>query len=144
MAQNRLIHFIQKHQYVFTESWLRGYFWRCWLRLTKRKIVVEGGCKQCGSCCRSLSIEGYGGWLRTETEFITLTRMRPEYKRFRIVGQTGGCLLFACTEICANGSCGDYLNRPSLCRNFPHHDLLITGAKMPPHCGYYFRESSRL
>lgn len=142
MAGKSLIHFIKDKQYFFTESYLRGFFWRCWLHLTHQKHLVEGSCKRCGECCRSLSIEGYDGWIKTESEFQILLRLRPEYQRFTVVGSVGGCLLFSCTEIGDDGNCGDYQNRPALCRNFPHRDLLISGAKMPAGCGYYFRESS--
>lgn len=142
MVGKSLNRFIQKRQYFFTESWLRGFFWRCWLGVSKRKLIVEGSCNRCGECCRSLSIEGYNGWLKTESEFVSLTRMRPEYKRFIIVGKSGGCLLFSCSQLREDGRCGDYENRPTLCREFPHHNLLIAGAKMPANCGYYFRESA--
>jgi uncharacterized protein len=111
------------------------------LHLRGKSILVTGSCRQCGSCCRSISLEGRHGWLRSEKAFQEIIEDYPEYGRFVIIGKdTDGFLLFSCNWHTAEGGCSDYENRLSLCRKFPESSLVFAGGRLPPTCGYGFAE----
>ncbi|CAG37257.1 YkgJ family cysteine cluster protein [Desulfotalea psychrophila] len=119
----------------------RGLLLQGKLRLSETELFVAGDCGRCGACCRSLSLEGPDGWLRSATTFAGLVRSNPEYERFILTGRDGqGYLLFTCCHLSEDGLCGDYSNRPAVCRGFPHKDLLLCGGELPTGCHYQFVE----
>lgn len=108
-----------------------------WWRCAGRRVVLTGGCRQCGQCCQQIQIQQGRSWLRSRRQFRTLVRRQPEYDRFVISGRDGsGCLLFCCRCLQPDGRCGDYANRPDICRQFPDRRLPQTGARLPASCGY--------
>ncbi len=124
-----------------SSSTLPGLLRRLMLRIRGKTIMVAGSCIRCGSCCLSISLEGPFGWLRSERTFKKMVIASPEYKRFVIIGRDAqGYLLFRCTCVTQDGSCGDYDKRPALCRHFPESSLPFAGGQLPPTCGYRFVE----
>jgi hypothetical protein len=112
-----------------------------WLRLAaaRRRVFVSGECLTCGSCCGNLSLSRGSRWLRSEAEFKRLSKERPEYARFRIIGMSAtGLLKFSCDCATNEGLCGDYENRPDFCRTYPDEDLYFMGGELPAHCGFRF------
>jgi hypothetical protein len=111
------------------------------LKLRGKAVLVTGSCRRCSACCRSISLEGRNGWLRSERAFREIVLKYPEYQRFTLIGtDLKGFLLFTCTWCTAEGTCRDYEQRLSLCRKFPESSLAFAGGQLPPTCGYRFSE----
>ncbi len=111
------------------------------LKIMGRELLVVGSCKQCGSCCSCINLEGRKGWLRYEADFVDVVREYPEYARFMISGRDKqGFLQFSCSWLGTGGLCKDHEHRLSLCRNFPDKSLHFCGGTLPKGCGYSIRE----
>lgn len=120
---------------------LHGAFKFFLLKLRGKSIIVTGKCHGCGTCCRSICLEGSTGWLRSDKAFENVIKRYPEYKRFEIIGKDSqGFLLFNCTWCTSQGTCIDYENRLPLCCNFPETTLVFSGGRLPVNCGYGFTE----
>lgn len=121
----------------FTVGGLLRYFF---LKITGKSVLVVGKCHQCGTCCRSISIEGPKGWLRSEKDFSTIVDKQPEYARFTIIGRDSyGFLLFQCTWLTDQNQCLNYDKRLPLCDKYPESSLVFMGAKSPDGCGYTYK-----
>ena len=107
-----------------------------------KKVVVTGSCNLCGRCCRRVSLEAGGRWLRSEAEFNRLLTIYPEYRRFSLTGRDSqGFLLFTCSWYDEpSGVCRDHDNRLEICRSYPDIDLYFTGGEIHGGCGYQFSE----
>lgn len=118
--------------------------WFRWFRLKMqgKAVVIEGSCLMCGRCCRRVSLEAGGRWLRNEADFRRVLKRNPEYGRFKPVDRDSqGFLLFSCSWYQPEGGiCSDHENRLPVCRNFPDKDLYFTGGEVSEGCGYRFRE----
>lgn len=111
------------------------------LKARGKKILITGTCRACGSCCMRISLEGPGGWLRSEKIFIEMVKRNPPLRRFEILGRDSqGFLIFSCNWSSNDGLCKDYENRLDLCKNFPDKSLLFSGGKLPDGCGYSFSQ----
>ena len=82
-------------------------------------MIRVGECNQCGKCCDPPTperIEAYRGW-----DYMV---QHPEGCPFgmRVNGKIG---------------CGNYDNRPQMCKDFPQHPLDIV---VLPECGYSFKD----
>jgi hypothetical protein len=120
---------------------LVGIFKYFLLRLRGKSLLVTGNCRACGSCCRSICLEGRDGWLRSKKALNEVIARYPEYRRFEIIGKDHqGFLLFNCTWCTPLGTCADYENRLPLCDNFPESSLVFSGGQLPVNCGYRFTE----
>ncbi|MFH0783689.1 MAG: YkgJ family cysteine cluster protein [Pseudomonadota bacterium] len=132
--RNALLYLKQIRHYSLT-----GLLCNLYLRLRGKTILVTGSCRGCGSCCLSLSLEGWDGWLRSEKAFHEIVANFPEYTRFVISGRDPqGFLLFSCSWRTEQGTCANYEKRLTLCRNFPENSLFFAGGRLPPTCGYKF------
>ena len=106
-----------------------------------KELLVTGSCRSCGNCCRKINLEGQGGWLRSEEDFLAVVKDYPEYERFTFTGRDQqGFLQFSCTWLTDEGFCRDHDNRLSLCMNFPDKSLHFCGGALPPGCSYSIRE----
>lgn len=111
------------------------------LQVMGKELIVNGSCRNCGSCCRRINLEGKRGWLRHENAFFEVVADYPEYERFQITGKDEqGFLRFSCSWLSAEGFCKDHANRLDLCRNFPDKTLHFCGGVLPPGCGYMIQE----
>lgn len=120
---------------------LSGFIRYLYLRMIGKSILVTGSCRGCGMCCRSISLEGWHGWLRSEKMFQEIVMNYPEYGRFVISGRDQqGFLLFTCSLRSPQGTCLDYDKRLALCRKFPESSLVFAGGRLPSTCGYKFAE----
>jgi hypothetical protein len=99
--------------------------------------VLEGKCKQCGSCCkaiylkitpRQLSSKFFTGlavaWTKWIFDFILLE-----------IDYDNNYLVFTCKHHRPDGRCGNYFWRPNICRNYPLMDY-FDEPKFLPDCGY--------
>ena len=130
-------HFFKK---VKNASFL-GYIRYLRLKVTGKTVIVTGRCNGCGTCCRSISLEHEGGWIRNEKTFDRIVKNYPEYDRFKVIGNDNqGFLLFNCSWITSEGICRDYENRLRLCEDFPETSLVFCGGQLPRNCGYCFAE----
>lgn len=110
------------------------------MKFRKRQMLVTGVCNCCGACCRKLSLDDGGGWIRSEKQFTSILGEHPEYSCFEITGRdTSGILLFRCTHITEEGICGAYDKRFHFCKDFPDKNLIFCGGGLPPECGYQLR-----
>lgn len=109
-----------------------------WKQKPRQEVVILGSCRQCGACCRRISLQTTKGWIRSREEFARLLRKHPDYSRFRISGRDEqGYLLFTCSWLQEDGSCADHDNRLPICRGYPDPRLPMEGGELLPGCGYY-------
>jgi len=63
---------------------LQGFLHWIYLKLRGKSIVLMGSCHGCGTCCRSISLEGKKGWLRSEKDFKMIADKYHEYDKFLV------------------------------------------------------------
>lgn len=121
---------------------LSGWLIYLYLKIMRKSITVEGHCNLCGRCCRRISLEINGNWLKDKREFDQLVKKSPEYSRFSIIGKDQlGFLLFSCSKhVKETGICADHDNRLDICVNYPERDLYFSGGEISKGCGYRFRQ----
>jgi len=108
--------------------------------LFKTQWVLEGKCKQCGTCCREIYLKVTPrqlssklfmklaiAWISWIFDFILL---RIDYDNHYLV--------FTCRHIRADGKCGNYFWRPNVCRNYPLIDY-FEKPRLLPKCGFRAR-----
>lgn len=108
--------------------------------LFKTRWVLEGNCKQCGTCCkeiylkitpRQLSSKFFTAlaikWISWIFDFILL---RVDYDNYY--------LIFTCKHRQPDGRCGNYFWRPNICRNYPLVDY-FDEPKVLPGCSFSAR-----
>lgn len=106
-----------------------------------KEVLVIGSCLSCGRCCRKINLEGRGGWLRSNDDFLAVLKDYPEYERFTLTGRDQqGFLQFSCTWLTEDGLCRDHENRLPLCESFPDKNLYFCGGALPDKCGFSIRE----
>ena len=107
--------------------------------LPGRRIVVYGSCRQCGRCCRGMSLVFEGVRVKNERQFKKLVKRKPEYGRFFISGRSErGFPEFSCSWQTPEGACRDHENRLDICAGFPTRTMYYLGGELPPGCGYRF------
>jgi hypothetical protein len=106
-----------------------------------KDLLITGSCHCCGSCCKTINLEGASGWLRSEKEFFEVLHEYPEYERFQISGKDDqGFIQFTCKWLTTEGFCKDHTKRLALCMNFPDKSLHFCGGQLPPGCSYRIDE----
>lgn len=98
-----------------------------------------GSCNGCGQCCQNIALIHDGQVISRLSEFDALKEKFPEYAAFRVSKTDGEGLLFKCSHLQEDNSCGIYDNRPGFCRNYPDETGLILGGKLPSECSYQFK-----
>jgi hypothetical protein len=107
------------------------------MKMRKQQVLVTGGCRSCGACCRKLSLDDGRGWIRSEKQFASILSESPDYRCFEIIGRdSSGILLFSCTHSTEEGLCGTYETRFRFCKEFPDKNLIFCGGGLPSGCGY--------
>ncbi len=126
----------------FKRYTLTGWLYFVYLKLSRKTVIIQGSCHLCGRCCRRVSLESGGKWLRKKSEFKKLLQANPEYERFSTVGRDNqGFLLFSCSwHDPDTGLCSDHENRLDICRDFPDRDLYFAGGEITNGCGYSFKQ----
>ena len=110
-------------------------------KLLGRELIISGGCRQCGNCCRKINLCVDHAWISSPRKFKKLVKEDPDYERFRIVGRNRhGPLDFECTWLREDNTCGDYENRLDFCREFPNKEIFIKNGTLPEGCSYKAQE----
>jgi uncharacterized protein len=108
-------------------------------RFRGRTYVRTGRCNRCGFCCTMVTLFIDNHLVRTDEEFEYLVEIFPEYRRFSSRGyDDDGHLLFTCCYLGEDFRCGDYRNRPIICRDYPNQNIMQKGGKLVSKCGYTF------
>ncbi|MBE0583566.1 MAG: YkgJ family cysteine cluster protein [Desulfofustis sp.] len=116
---------------------LRGGMTLFLLRICGRDLIRTGSCRCCGCCCQLINLRVGGRWLTSSAQFDRVVQDHPQYRQFVVNGvDHQGLLQLSCTLLRDDGRCGDYENRPALCRSFPTKSLVLCGGVLPPSCGY--------
>lgn len=111
------------------------------MKLLGRQVIVRGACKNCGACCRKMSLHIGGSWIRSVRRFRKLVKEDPDYGRFEITGRdSNGYLEFRCNWLQPDGTCRDHENRLGICRTYPDEELYFVNGKLIKGCGYIFEE----
>ena len=99
--------------------------------------VVHGKCKQCGNCCKEILLTMTPRQI--SSRFFTNLAIRWISWLFGFillrVDYENRYLVFTCKHRCADGKCGNYFWRPSICRNYPLVDY-FEEPKLLAGCGY--------
>lgn len=98
-----------------------------------------GSCNQCGKCCTNIYLIHGQKVIDTPELFEKLKVENPEYQYFKPVLQEDDGLLFQCSYLQPDNTCGIYRNRPDFCRKYPSEQSILMGGKLAEHCGYQFR-----
>lgn len=107
--------------------------------LPGRTIMVYGSCRQCGRCCRGMSLVFEGARVKSARQFKKLVKRKPDYGRFFIDGRDArGFPEFSCSWLTPEGACRDHENRLDICSGFPTKTMYYLGGEIPPGCGYRF------
>lgn len=104
----------------------------------KTQYVREGRCTCCGVCCRSIAIRIPPFAVRRKW----LVRLISGWHRYRynfvmIDLDVDNDIIYKCLHQRPDGSCGIYLFRPRLCREYPKQKL-YGRPEVYPSCGFYF------
>lgn len=126
------------------KRWQRA-FWGAFLKPTPQEGVLEGqyyrrsgSCNSCARCCQEIYLV-YGGEVVAQPEaFEQLKKLEPQYQAFVIQETTEYGLLFACSNLLPDNSCGIYEDRPQFCRDYPSETNLLQGGTLPADCSYTF------
>ena len=122
---------------MFTLLYLIRFIRYIKLRLKGQHIIISGSCRQCGNCCKNVSLELKGKWISSRRQFEELTNEYPEFRRFEIIGKDkAGILEFSCTWLHEDNACKDYENRLSICKQYPSKLLFLAGGNVTSSCGY--------
>jgi Fe-S-cluster containining protein len=103
--------------------------------------IREGGCKQCGSCCKEI----YLTMTPAQTRSRLFTSLSIKWIcwlfdfTFLRLDHENNSLVFTCRHLTPEGKCGNYFWRPNICRNYPLVDY-FKEPKFLPGCGFTARE----
>src|SRR5258706_14631381 len=77
-------------------------------------------CRSPGACCRALTLTGDDGPLGPTASGLELTAfMAVAWLPFApLLRHADGVMVFWCSNLRADGRCGDYAHRPELCRDY--------------------------
>ncbi|TKB09321.1 hypothetical protein [Desulforhopalus sp. IMCC35007] len=122
------------------EFTIAGFFAYLSLKLSKKELMIVGACHCCGACCRSLSLDSGGGWIKKRKDFDRIVADNPQYHCLEQIGKDSRRnLLFCCSWLSADGTCSNYDGRFDFCRDFPDKNLVFCGGGLPSGCGYSFK-----
>lgn len=108
---------------------------RHWLHPSN--IRLEGGCHQCGTCCRNVLLFIEGSVIKTEEEYHALIKRDQQWSMFKINGSNQeGDLLFICDHISNENTCQIYAKRPAYCKEYPTVEMIKRGGRLFSACGY--------
>lgn len=83
-------------------------------------------CREPGHCCKFLHLTLSKEWVEWigESPLLALTAMAIQWLPFVPAAKNAsdGDPMWACPILDSNGRCGDYENRPELCRHYQAHD----------------------
>ena len=101
--------------------------------------VRAGSCNQCGRCCRHVYLREGGKIVSSFDDCLRIIRSDKRLKRFCARGTNEfGEIYFSCDVVGRDNKCGDYSNRPMLCRSYPSVTMLLYDAVPKEDCGFYF------
>lgn len=99
----------------------------------------SGACNQCGKCCTNIYLIHGQQTINSIELFEQLQQENPEYAFFKPVVQESDGLVFQCSHLQADNTCGIYDQRPDFCRRYPSEHSLLMGGQLAEGCGYSFR-----
>jgi len=101
----------------------------------------SGSCNQCGKCCSHIYLVYSQETITSVEMFEEIKAKNPEYQSFKpLLNESDEHgLLFQCTYLQADKTCGAYDSRPDFCRKYPSEQSILMGAKLAEGCGYKFR-----
>jgi uncharacterized protein len=106
-------------------------------------VVIEGNCRQCGTCCRNLLLVDGEKIIRSEEQFETLKARHPElYRYFRVKSRNAsGDLIFQCSQLTGDNRCALYgsRERPFFCASYPSRAMFEREGGLFKGCGYNTR-----
>ena len=99
---------------------------------------ITGECLQCGRCCQNLILYSKGKPVKTLKSFYALLKKHPFYANFNLIPskKENSPLHFSCSCLQSNNTCGQYENRPEICRKYPSSSMFIHGGNLLKDCGY--------
>lgn len=108
--------------------------------LFKTRWIRIGKCQKCGQCCKEIYLKieprQLGSALFTKLAVAWISWLF-DFNLLRI-DRENHYLVFNCRQQLADGRCGNYFWRPSVCRNYPLVDY-FDEPKFIPGCGYSTR-----
>ncbi|MGL1934807.1 MAG: YkgJ family cysteine cluster protein [Fibrobacterales bacterium] len=123
-------------QYTFA-----GHLRNIRLKLTGKKLLVQGSCHMCGKCCQKINLQTGFSWLKSVKKFRKLRLNDSRYYRLKIVDRTeDGLLTFSCKSM-VNGLCTTYDTRWNFCKTYPEPEVFMMGGILQQECGYSLVEA---
>src|SRR5258708_7042012 len=89
-------------------------------------FAVSGSCHKRGFCCRNFTLTANGRFLKSQDEFEEACGDHPEWRIFVYKETNGRQATFTCSKLdTKTGLCTYYEQRPQVCREFPHSNLIM-------------------
>ena len=110
------------------------------------RVKIEGKCKSCGECCRTIVFYVGDVPVTTKEQFELLKKWDKKYNNFEIFGTApDGVLYFKCKALKDNGKCRVYFFRSIACRLYPKYNsfFFTRGYELKDTCGYYQKTSKQ-
>jgi Fe-S-cluster containining protein len=73
-------------------------------------------------------------------EFEKLKKKNKDYQHFRVIEESDLGLIFACSHLQPDKSCGIHEDRPDFCRKYPNEATMLMGGNLSPECSYRFEK----
>ena len=101
----------------------------------------SGSCNRCGKCCTNIYLVYNRQTITSIPMFESIKAENPEYESFKpmLEDSDEDGILFQCTHLQADNTCGAYEDRPDFCRQYPSEHGLLLGGKLAKGCGYSFK-----
>lgn len=123
---------------------LKEYFKLIFNKFFGPKYIKAGSCKQCGVCCRNITLRIGDDFISTEKQFELAKKHEKYYENYLMTEKDErGIMLFACKFLTKSNKCGAYWRRSLYCRTYPFikTDFIAAGGTTLDGCGYYFKPS---
>jgi uncharacterized protein len=108
--------------------------------VTYSYYIRTGDCNQCGQCCSGIALVHNSKPIMTIAEFDVLKKHHDDYRHFIPIEVAEHGVVFRCSHLQPDNSCGIYHDRPSFCRKYPSEDTLLLGGQLAPECSYVFEK----
>ena len=105
---------------------------------------IEGKCKACGECCRTIVFYAEDKVISTLEQFENLKKWDKKYNSFEPSGHApDGAMYFKCKALKEDGKCKVYFFRSLACRLYPKYNTFFfsKGQSIKPNCGYFLKNS---
>lgn len=105
--------------------------------------VRTGQCNSCGQCCSGIHLIHGDSVIESVEQFERLKQQHEDYRHFVPIDESDIGLVFRCSNLQPDNTCGIYDDRPLFCKKYPSEATLMFGGVLAPKCGFAFQAKHR-